>query len=125
MPYELYPVGLLPIVLPDGLSNVFLVVSEGIMGAELKQELDKVNEELKSNEEAIATLEIFHYELEEKQNELMNKLVKVINPELRGVSIAHGTWYCEKSPTGFCYYDDSEDQMHDNCLCCNSPEERK
>jgi hypothetical protein len=36
-----------------------------------------------------------------------------------------GDWACDKSPTGFCAYDSREDAMHDCCLFCDEPEERK
>jgi hypothetical protein len=34
-------------------------------------------------------------------------------------------WYCPDSPTGLCEYDDKEDLMHDTCLHCGAPEERR
>lgn len=35
------------------------------------------------------------------------------------------TWECEKSPVGTCVYNDRKDPMHDDCLFCHDPEERK
>ncbi|MAG27464.1 hypothetical protein CMI47_18175 [Candidatus Pacearchaeota archaeon] len=40
-------------------------------------------------------------------------------------SIKIGHWPCEASPHKVCAYDDVEDPMHDNCLYCEDPEERK
>jgi hypothetical protein len=39
--------------------------------------------------------------------------------------LEHGTWDCSTSPTGFCVYDENEDPIHDFCLFCGDPEERK
>ena len=32
---------------------------------------------------------------------------------------------CLRSPAGHCVYDDDQDPMHDNCLYCHEPLERK
>ena len=34
-------------------------------------------------------------------------------------------WPCPVSPTGNCMYDDHHDNMHDGCIFCGEPEERK
>ena len=34
-------------------------------------------------------------------------------------------WDCEKSPIGCCMYNHNEDRVHDTCLFCREPEERK
>ena len=36
-----------------------------------------------------------------------------------------GAWTCDASPAKVCVYDGYEDTVHDNCLYCNEPEERK
>jgi hypothetical protein len=36
-----------------------------------------------------------------------------------------GHWDCDSSPIGICVYDDWSDSIHDYCLCCDEPEERK
>jgi len=36
-----------------------------------------------------------------------------------------GFYECEKSPTSQCVYLESDDPMHDFCLFCEDPEERK
>lgn len=36
-----------------------------------------------------------------------------------------GTWDCEKSPCGLCCYDHYKDPVHDFCIYCGKPEERK
>jgi hypothetical protein len=43
---------------------------------------------------------------------------------LCGDSPAYG-WYCPESPDGLCSYDDMNDPIHDGCLHCSQPEERK
>jgi len=34
-------------------------------------------------------------------------------------------WFCPKSETKLCEYNDDEDPAHDHCLHCGHPEERK
>ena len=36
-----------------------------------------------------------------------------------------GGWLCPDSPTGYCWYDDEVDPIHDHCLSCGHPKERK
>ena len=36
-----------------------------------------------------------------------------------------GTWDCKKSPCGLCCYDHYRDHIHDHCVFCGEPEERK
>lgn len=36
-----------------------------------------------------------------------------------------GSHECLSSPVGLCVYYDLEDSMHDDCIFCNQPEERK
>lgn len=33
-------------------------------------------------------------------------------------------WKCNKSPVGYCVYDNIEDSPHDHCVYCNKPEDR-
>ena len=40
-------------------------------------------------------------------------------------AIEIGHWACDYSHIGICVYDDWSDPIHDNCLYCNEPEERK
>jgi len=41
------------------------------------------------------------------------------------IELTHGSWDCYESPTAACVYDDAEDPMHDCCVICQQPEERK
>ena len=34
-------------------------------------------------------------------------------------------WECPTSPIGVCSYNDNKDPIHDHCLFCGDPEERK
>lgn len=34
-------------------------------------------------------------------------------------------WVCQSSPTQRCQYNDDTDPMHDSCIHCGEPEERK
>ena len=34
-------------------------------------------------------------------------------------------WQCDESPNGSCEYDEANDTMHDSCIHCGSPHERK
>ncbi len=34
-------------------------------------------------------------------------------------------WECSKSPVGLCVYHKVNDRMHDSCIFCGEPEERK
>lgn len=34
-------------------------------------------------------------------------------------------WECKDSPIGICIYNDKEDPIHDFCVFCDDPEERK
>jgi len=36
-----------------------------------------------------------------------------------------GNWSCEDSPCGLCCYDHYKDPVHDKCVFCGEPEERK
>jgi len=45
--------------------------------------------------------------------------------EICAAAIEIGHWACETSPIAVCVYDDWSDSIHDNCLYCNNPEERK
>jgi len=40
-------------------------------------------------------------------------------------AIEIGHWDCDSSPIGICAYDGYQDPIHDNCLYCDHPEDRK
>jgi hypothetical protein len=40
-------------------------------------------------------------------------------------AIEIGHWDCDLSPIGVCVYDGWSDSIHDHCLYCDGPEERK
>ena len=47
------------------------------------------------------------------------------NVDACAAAIEIGHWDCDSSPIGICVYDDWSDSIHDHCLYCNNPEERK
>ena len=46
-------------------------------------------------------------------------------PDVRPADLHLGYWECDTSPTGRCIYNDREDHLHDHCLFCHDPSERK
>jgi hypothetical protein len=40
-------------------------------------------------------------------------------------NLGEGTWECETSPTGICWYDYSSSMGEDECIFCGDPDERK
>lgn len=92
------------------------------------------------------TIENFNAKIEDLESQVSNLqeakeafMVALANAELNGADAAHRcrcgdrprdliipeTWECETSPVGVCVYDDTDDPMHDQCLFCGDPEERK
>ena len=66
----------------------------------------------------------------EVRRALSKALGSYTEPGTSGVGICAaaieiGRWDCEASPVAVCVYDDWSDPIHDNCLYCNNPEERK
>lgn len=83
-------------------------------------ELVKLNDnraKLKEAREKVAALEC-------EGSRLANGLVEMDNPSCPSW-LEHGDWECSTSPTGRCVYDEQEDSIHDFCLFCGDPEERK
>ena len=72
-------------------------------------------------------------QLGDKENELFAMRIKAItvfliktesyNIDIRNIDI--GSWKCEGSPIGICFYDYIKDPALDNCLICGQPHERK
>ena len=70
-------------------------------------------------------------EIWERKHKLYNLLWPALEgrPELKGQSPTHfetgdQTWECEKSPVGICVYSEW-DSVHDHCIFCGDPDERK
>lgn len=57
--------------------------------------------------------------------ELKIEIVKVLNLTVDPDYLILGSWDCENSPTGKCFYDSENDRCHDECLVCGEPSERK
>ena len=62
---------------------------------------------------------------ERNWEEYENRITKILGEALDVDDIALGTWECEYSPTNFCFYDHGKDWIHDHCLMCGQPDERK
>ena len=64
-----------------------------------------------------------HAELYDKEMSIKEAISE--QKDIPPSDITLGTWACSESPTSFCAYDSFDDVMHDNCLFCDQPEERK
>lgn len=58
-------------------------------------------------------------------NSEIHEIVKKLIPEHNGIFNTIGTWKCDESPIGLCYYDHGDDPALDHCLFCMLPDERK
>ena len=54
----------------------------------------------------------------------LSEAARALWPEFNAVFHSLGHWKCY-GPVGICVYDDDEDSVHDCCLFCGEPEERK
>lgn len=45
--------------------------------------------------------------------------------QVKGLVIGMEEWECDKSPIGTCQYNSRKDPLHDQCVHCGAPEERK
>lgn len=63
------------------------------------------------------------------RKEIEEKKILILN--LAGMAMTEpyfsevGSWDCAKSPCGLCCYNHCIDPVHDNCVFCGKPEERK
>lgn len=67
-------------------------------------------------------------QIEAAKRELLEALVEELPEEARSVdldSLVLGDWYCPENGARLCVYNDVEDDVHDFCLFCGNPEERK
>lgn len=73
-------------------------------------------------------LQDMYDELEELRKEIRRKELDLIfdTTGLQESEVAISKlWKCDQSPIGYCVYDKIEDPVHDYCVYCNKPEERK
>ena len=66
--------------------------------------------------------------VQDAQNHLLavNKRITTYVQERQGRNhIVTHEWGCKESPYWTCVYDDHLDPMHDECIFCGDPEERK
>ena len=64
---------------------------------------------------------------DDKTQAIHNEIMAVVSPYLPtefGMVIGF-FWDCPDSPYGLCTYDHYEDPLHDNCIFCHEPSERK
>ena len=56
----------------------------------------------------------------------IEKLIKYRYPNYNfELELGDFLWECDLSPIGTCLYNKFEDKLHDNCIFCGQPEERK
>ena len=68
------------------------------------------------------------YEIQRKIYKLEQELreeAKRLYPDLTYWHVIGNIWECKKSPFGRCVYNNVEDSVHDYCIFCGQPEERK
>ena len=101
-----------------------------------KEQTEQHKQTIANFDDRIEALEDRIHTLEEAKQAFM---VSIANMELNSADAAHRTccgskprdlvitqtWDCETSPIGYCVYEDTKDPMHDDCLFCHDPEERK
>ncbi len=63
--------------------------------------------------------------LEGNIRKLSTSMVRAHLEEKSPLWVEHGDWDCGTSPTGQCAYDHSMDPIHNRCLFCGKPEDRK
>ncbi len=64
---------------------------------------------------------------DEEIQELKEKLRKAeqLSVVVAQANIIEGTWDCEHEEIDKCWYNDEEDPLHDECIFCGDPDERK
>lgn len=89
--------------------------------------LNKMRDALKSASEAQRAKWAVEQALDVQIKNETDKVKAIVGP-LVGVSPSDlhiGSWDCVESPTRHCLYDNSKDSMHDSCVICGDPAERK
>jgi len=79
----------------------------------------------------VSAIEGFHRHISELEHEMFEAQQTICGLLSLDLNISSDdidlgwSWDCEKSPTGMCVYNSSEDPCNDVCLYCGHPEERK
>lgn len=91
--------------------------------------------ETRRREEKIRELEAATYADEEKLTDIAAMALRELGVDFEAPALVVGSWACpdpertdptdKPNPLGVCVYDESEDPLHDFCLFCGSPDERK
>ena len=82
------------------------------------------NKEIENGLEGIGILENEMGKLEAKIDEWVRSIVQKDFPEAINIFCPF-IYECEKSPFGWCVYDEITDPAKDHCLYCGKPYERK
>lgn len=70
---------------------------------------------------AEATLRDLKHQQIDHDDEISAQLARIMGIN----TVDLGSWKCEHSPTGKCFYDADKDHCNDFCLMCGGPDERK
>ena len=65
------------------------------------------------------------YKPNKQQVDLMVKAIDEYNSRLSAIINYDIVWDCDESPSKHCEYNTETDPMHDSCIYCGAPEERK
>lgn len=77
---------------------------------------------MKSDKELIRDKRNQQEELDYEIREIVDKHMKEGDSQWYSVDTF---WECPDSPFGWCAYHNFEDPVHDNCIYCHDPQERK
>lgn len=80
-------------------------------------------ETIKALKDSLDIVESSYNKIEIKLNTQLYKYLKSKN--ITAYRPVMGYQQCPNSEVCFCIYDEAEDPVHDNCLICGQPEERK
>jgi hypothetical protein len=86
---------------------------------------EALTNDLKKVREKLDSIHVEEYHLASKLIRLQVMEVLCHMPELDFDDVTIGDWSCDESPIEVCAYNDAEDPLHDECLFCGDPEERK
>jgi hypothetical protein len=98
------------------------------MNEQKKASLERIQERISQKHTAIVQLEDELDEMRVEEREFLTAWVVSEMPEYKDTPLDHDIhmkWGCKKSPTGLCFYNVDDDPVHDECLLCGHPEERK
>lgn len=90
----------------------------------LYDEQDRLSAQIKEKRKAFKeSIKAENAAFERAESEILALVAREVSVDADDLYL--GYWECEGSPTGQCIYNDTEDSMHDCCLICEDPAERK